>query len=341
MHNRRNIRGRQNNSARRKRLFSVFLLILSIVALSGGTYAWFSNNDSVTATGFELGVTPSNSLELSADATPDSWKKNITLDDIINADYSYGVPRKNSYPSMYKPTSTIGNLANGYIDFYLGHIAKNILGGYIISANSISEIDGPDGYLMSYDLYIRTAKPQLLQINLTNSSVKYKKLDTDRNVTQGIEDSIRLAFVYEGFESNLNASVADIQGMNTSDPDDVKVWEPNANHHYQNGIDAAKEFYGLTITDNQILDYEGIKAAIPESLKLQLGVPNATYFESLGEKLIRSSKDASGTANLFHIDSGITKIRIYMWIEGQDVDCENEVSGTSFETILNFTATEG
>lgn len=341
MHNRRNIRGRQNNSARRKRLFSVFLLILSIVALSGGTYAWFSNNDSVTATGFELGVTPSNSLELSADATPDSWKKNITLDDIINADYSYGVPRKNSYPSMYKPASTIGNVANGYIDFYLGHIAKNILGGYIISANSISEIDGPDGYLMAYDLYIRTAKPQLLQINLTNSSVKYKKLDTDRNVTQGIEDSIRLAFVYEGFESNLNASVAEIQGMNTSDLDDVKVWEPNANHHYQNGIDAAKEFYGLTITDNQILDYEGIKAAIPESLKLQLGAPNATYFESLGEKLIRSSKDVSGTANLFHIDSGITKIRIYMWIEGQDVDCENEVSGTSFETILNFTATEG
>ena len=26
--------------------------------------------------------------------------------------------------------------------------------------------------------------------------------------------------------------------------------------------------------------------------------------------------------------TGITKVRIYMWIEGQDVDCENNVTGT-------------
>ena len=338
MRNRRNIRGRQNNSARKKRLFSVFLLILSIVALTGGTYAWFSMNDSVNNEGIEIGVTPSNSLELSVDATPNSWKKNIVLDDIKTADYSYGVTRKNSYPTMYKPVSTIGNTVNGYTDFFLGHISKNILGGYIISADKVNEIDGSDGVLMAYDLYIKTAKEQVLQINISNSSVIYKKQDADKNVTEGIEDSIRLGFVYEGLEPNVYADIDDIQGLNTSNINNIKIWEPNANHHYQNGIDAAKEFYNLTINANQVVDYEGIKAAIPENLKIPLGSTNNLYFESLGTRLIRTNRDGSGTADLFTLSSGITKLRIYMWIEGQDVDCENEVSGTSFEVKLNFTA---
>ena len=28
------------------------------------------------------------------------------------------------------------------------------------------------------------------------------------------------------------------------------------------------------------------------------------------------------------LEAGVTKIRVYMWIEGQDVDCENNASGT-------------
>ena len=28
------------------------------------------------------------------------------------------------------------------------------------------------------------------------------------------------------------------------------------------------------------------------------------------------------------LEAGVTKIRVYMWVEGQDVDCENNASGT-------------
>jgi hypothetical protein len=30
---------------------------------------------------------------------------------------------------------------------------------------------------------------------------------------------------------------------------------------------------------------------------------------------------------MFTLASGITKFRVYMWVEGQDVDCENSASG--------------
>ena len=37
------------------------------------------------------------------------------------------------------------------------------------------------------------------------------------------------------------------------------------------------------------------------------------------------------------LTSGITKVRIYMWIEGQDVDCENNASGGSITYNLQIT----
>ena len=37
-------------------------------------------------------------------------------------------------------------------------------------------------------------------------------------------------------------------------------------------------------------------------------------------------KDFTDNVQVFSLQSGITKVRIYMWIEGQDVDCENNAS---------------
>ena len=40
---------------------------------------------------------------------------------------------------------------------------------------------------------------------------------------------------------------------------------------------------------------------------------------------------------VFTLRKGITKIRIYMWIEGQDVDCENNASFDDIQFDLQLT----
>ena len=37
-----------------------------------------------------------------------------------------------------------------------------------------------------------------------------------------------------------------------------------------------------------------------------------------------------------YIKEGITKVRVYMWVEGQDVDCEDKASGGSLSFNLAF-----
>lgn len=38
------------------------------------------------------------------------------------------------------------------------------------------------------------------------------------------------------------------------------------------------------------------------------------------------------------LKAGITKVRIYMWVEGQDVDCENNASGGDISFNLQFSS---
>ena len=66
-----------------------------------------------------------------------------------------------------------------------------------------------------------------------------------------------------------------------------------------------------------------------------------TYANAEGEML--KSDGSEGTPEspaeqkIFALSAGVTKVRVYMWIEGQDVDCENNASGTDISYNLQFT----
>ncbi len=40
---------------------------------------------------------------------------------------------------------------------------------------------------------------------------------------------------------------------------------------------------------------------------------------------------------VFSLKAGITKVRMYMWIEGQDVACEDDASGSNIAFDLQLT----
>ena len=40
---------------------------------------------------------------------------------------------------------------------------------------------------------------------------------------------------------------------------------------------------------------------------------------------------------VFSLKARITKVRMYMWIEGQDVDCEDDASGSNIAFDLQLT----
>ena len=56
----------------------------------------------------------------------------------------------------------------------------------------------------------------------------------------------------------------------------------------------------------------------------------SSYFTTVNPK-VATTTDFSTEQPLMAIPAGITKVRIYMWLEGQDVDLENNASDTKLQ----------
>ena len=124
--------------------------------------------------------------------------------------------------------------------------------------------------------------------------------------------------------------------MNTNN---VYIWEPNYDTHTVNGIENARMVYGLPTTETNAaaLPYVGIKATFNE--KVQLSKAKTTlypnYFATVNPQ-IKTTKDNTAYQPLFTLQAGITKVRVYMWLEGQDVDCENSAAIANLTLALQF-----
>ena len=85
------------------------------------------------------------------------------------------------------------------------------------------------------------------------------------------------------------------------------------------------------------MDYKGVKVDIPKTANVLLNSTDSTYFADVTTVgSVAAGIPESSYINAFDVAEGITKVRIYMWIEGQDVDCEDHASGSSLTYNLQF-----
>lgn len=317
---------------RLKILSLMITLLLSTSLMLYVTYAWFSTNSSVDVNNIHIQARVSEKILVSTDAI--KWKGAITLNDIMNADY-IGT-RKNQIPVNFQAYSSGAILENGYMKMYSGFVSMETnptsenYKKLVLTSLKEEEQDGYTGGFLTFDLYFKSDSVRPIYLG-KKSVANYVGSES------GIASALRIAFIREGSlidESQISA----IQGLKTSDNKNVTIWEPNCNQHNVNGIKNALETYGITINeDSSQLSYYGIKNEITTPIPLNSQDDN--YFSLMTSSVCTPNNYMETQINkyLFTIDQGITKVRVYVWVEGQDVDCENSSSGTDFEFNINFT----
>ena len=127
--------------------------------------------------------------------------------------------------------------------------------------------------------------------------------------------------------------------MNTGAASVVTLWEQNYDVHTPSGIAQAKDVYGHDTVANgaPALAYKGLINTITTAEDiLQSDSSDTTKFQDV-TPTIKTTDAFADNQSLFTLKAGITKIRIYMWVEGQDVDCENNASGGSIKFDLKIT----
>lgn len=343
-------RREKNRRDRKRNLLIAFLLLLVVgVVLGTGTYAWFTANKTVTVSDITVHVAASNGLQISADGI--TFKTILSNDDLNNAKATYA-DATNQIPSdanSMVPVSTVGELSNGKMKMFKGEILGGNDGGNILAASRTSEINSSTtGDFIAFDVFLQVTSDS--DIYLTSNS----KAVADGTST-GIENAARMGFVYEG-NSPAGSSTSTIQSMSstvttapttaTDGNQTVQIWELNNDVHTASAITNASSVYGLTTTATGAtqLPYDGVKAdisaadAVPVATK---ATADTTHFGAVSSPLLFLSTPASGIPQtaypkIYSLKAGITKVRVYIWVEGQDVDCENNASGGALTYSLQF-----
>lgn len=360
----------------KKRLDSLLLiLVLSTVLMVMSTYAWFTANKTVNIDAIDVKVTTSNGLQISADGIDwksvlrleDLKNARTTYNTVTNQ-----LPVEMAPVSTAGTVNKRGQLDMFYGNVYAdlkSPPSSATYGEYVLDtvhtpdstegSGALTDSNADNGYYAAFDVFLKSgsessdlyASGSVKEMTYDAGADKYTPIDSTDDES-GIANAARVAFVKGNVTDGhtISTDTADIQKLTTAGGV-CTIWEPNYDWHTANGVANAA---ALGWDDSLIagascaaVPYDGIKAAISSSnamlLKDATAAKNVTYFDNVTPGM-QSAK--SGTPNMEFPDTtkdggaalsaGVTKYRIYLWIEGQDVDCENFAAGSYVEYNLAF-----
>lgn len=322
---------KQRQTKRKKETSSLILLLLLAVILIASTYAWFTSNQSVRVDQLEVNVEAKNGLQISTDAL--NWKSILTTQDLedsrVAATYS---THTNQIPKVMEPVSTGGNVADGRLDMFYGVAEPDPSSGeFTLEATKQVDTRGTNGKYIAFDLFLQVNAQTKINIGQDSSVVAVGS-------SKGLENGARIALLKQG-HVEPGAAHTTAQALNGGTTSDLFLWEPNSDVHTPAGVTNALSVYGKTTTETgaQPLPYFGIIAPFTKGDGVKLNNTNeqATYFKAVTPNL-KTPKQISADQDYLTLEAGVTKIRVYMWVEGEDVDTENNASGSDIGYNLQF-----
>lgn len=293
------------NFKKKALLPAIAMVLVSVIALTGVSYAWFTMSDEATVGELVLDVQTAEGMQVSVDAV--AWKSSIKLADLTAALPGYAGHTNQIPTGKVAPVSSPCTVANGVIPMFYGEYNDD--GQLVTTALTDKKGSGETYHYYAFDLFFNMTAAKTLKLN-AGSFV---------NSTGSSNLASRVAFVYLGCE-DIGEDAQKLNGTG-----EIKVWEPHALDHAASVIAAGKATSGVASS------YNGVNEAIVGFDEVNGGTAVQTMKIDEDENGVT---DAAET--LFNFEAGINKVRVYIWLEGQDVDCVNEISGNAFNVFLNF-----
>lgn len=327
---------RRSRRSKRK-LNSLFMaLLLTGMLLLSSTYAWFSANKEVELNGISATVVAAEGLQISLDG--ESWGSKITINQTNLASATNNIYQ---WPTALNPVSTVGATSGGKLELFAGDVDST---GAILN-NAAAETDltagGVGGKYIAFDLYFKNSSSQASGDKLQFNAGTSVAINAENGKTgTGLENCIRSGIVLYSNKEVMTADGATVRAIAPGTPK-VCIWEPNYNKHI---AEVVKNDARVTTATDDLTTY-GLKSAGSGTIEgINEATPTAT---ELGEqKTLKTDASltdaidmtALGADNIMLEQNSIMKSRVYVWIEGQDVDCIDTAStGKQIDITLKFT----
>lgn len=298
----------------KKRAFisAIAMLIVSAIVLTSATYAWFTMAKKVEVESMELNVTSPEGIQISANTSAFTTK--LTVDEITGAAttrYSAYEGNTNNIPETIKPASTNLTRTGRNLNWY--EITPNDDGKRMM----ISKMTNEKGSgLVAFDLFIKVKEAQTVKFGSTTVTCA----DNAEVLT-----AMRVAVATCGTVKE-KAEAADFQSNSI---ESVTNYEIDATNHTQAVKD--KVAAGISIPAMKAVRADSAGSWIYADTNFNNIITNTIYTGNVSS--VTDADDAT-----FSVAAGITLVRVYMWMEGNDVDCANDVAGSTinFNLVLEI-----
>ena len=300
----------------RKLLLGVMTLILTVVALTTSTYAWFKINSNANVSGFDFRATSGEGFLVSIDGT--NYSNDVTSSDMkkaILAGYDrdrFVFDTNNKDKGLYEVIGTQKTLlTDNEIDSYLNRYIKlypatstDGINFYTITGSKISSIKG---MIVEFDVYFRAASQ-------TNDGTRSSIYLLGENLTRDVDNKAIRKTLIKSTDVNNITLLADMKTINGdlhaagggSSADNVTVYTSNAlRFSISDDLDTSKSsntaYLEATTNENKnVITVKGPKDSITLSLT----------FDATGT-IIESAVDTVDPNNIAIVSSdglGITVI---------------------------------
>lgn len=346
---------RKRSRSSRRRMNSIFMtLLLTTVMLVMSTYAWFTANRMVEITGITAKVTAAEGLQISLDGV--KWGTSVTADASHLEEATATVAGVNNYllPDELKPVSTTGATSGSEISFYDGKVtADGTQLNDAASATRTASTTAATGKYIVFDVYLKNSSSQstdLFQLG-ANSLVRLGTTEGKLGVENtGLENSVRIGFMLFGNTAVPTASQSDLASLAAGTPQ-VSIWEPNYDQHITEVLQNDARVQG---ENGSTFRTFGLINAGTGSLTGINGTSATTFMEqtntvrtaaTVAADTQLTTAVAAGTgegaiaagSNMSLKGNAISKVRVYIWLEGQDPDCIDTAStGKYLDFVINL-----
>lgn len=289
---------------RKAMICTIAMMVAAIVSLTGVTYAWFTQGNQASVDGMSVTLASSNGGVLISETA-----------NAVDSEWKFSLTLTSATYTNMKPASTApGNISNGDLKFYEGVFDR----GNTTDLTS-KEVTG-NTYFIKKDLFLRP-----INNNDEGKTIQFKPILTTQtgDITN---QAIKIAIVNQGSYTYSTAIDAEAKDCKTSDKNNVAICDFVPDTHHKTGT-SQSGFYGLKA--------EGTFSTT------HTNTSNPNVLEAYTPKY--PDKATGATFPEFTMTTGqCQKVTVYIWFEGQDVDCINEIAenAKSIGISLNFVVKE-
>lgn len=302
---------------------SLYLVIILFTLLTVASYTWFSLSQTPRVSDLYMFVNTQTGLELSLTPDAEEWELQLDFRDMVDVTAplrpvtwsenrqqflaaNYGVDgRRTGY---WEPLTDERNANKTNIEGYYIKASFYARSGQAVAVSlspAVEVSEGKEGsgtYLIGY--------PEWDPVEIVHN-----------NGGKGGESAVRVGF---------RTTPVDTTGEPLGDTSPLIIYEPNSDMH---PTGAAMGYVPTPSIDGSATLVD------PSRIILQTASSWTEAYPVERSVVIRDLGEFTTDTKLFDVKAGeIVKVDLYIWLEGQDVDCTNEISKAQILASIQFSA---